>query len=501
MEKFYGYLSTSNTVQILITDNSRIQLLTREFAGAAIVYGVGQAIPAGLQLLLFIILARLLSPVELGLIGLSEGVAIIVAHIALMGLPAGLRRLFFRCESESERRSFVATVLKGGIGVIFCVLALSYILVPWLVHVLGNEVLPPFYPYLALAILLQIGYQFLEYRLALFQVNRQPMKNAIFQIVTGVAVTLTALIAVISLRADAVGYFGGRTLAVAVLVILALWSLRSWLTAHFNRSIFREVLVFSVPLLPHVMIGTILNFADRYILELFQPTAVVGLYTLAYTLGMAMLIVTLAFSMAWTPVFYLNCKVGTKGLQRIRILSGKAFAVACLIACFGSVFAEDAVWLLFDERYHAIGKIVPIIIGGYLLHFLFSLFAFGVSQDGRTWLIAPVTGLAALLNIGLNFWAIPHWGMSGAAWVTLVSFGVEALVIYWISQRLFRIPYPIKRFCIYLILYAMLLWISQWELAGSGRLILYLPGIAVMGVLTWEILRKESRITIMSMYD
>ena len=44
---------------------------------------------------------------------------------------------------------------------------------------------------------------------------------------------------------------------------------------------------------------TLVNFADRYILEIYTTTDEVGQYTLAYTLGMAMYLVTLGFSLAW----------------------------------------------------------------------------------------------------------------------------------------------------------------------------------------------------------
>jgi O-antigen/teichoic acid export membrane protein len=46
-----------------------------------------------------------------------------------------------------------------------------------------------------------------------------------------------------------------------------------------------------------------------------------------------------------------------------------------------------------------------------------------------------IMSLAALLNLSLNFWAIPIWGATDAAWITFVTEAVIALSLALVWRR------------------------------------------------------------------
>jgi O-antigen/teichoic acid export membrane protein len=56
------------------------------------------------------------------------------------------------------------------------------------------------------------------------------------------------------------------------------------------------------------------------------------------------------------------------------------------------------------------------------------------------WLMAT-TGLAALVNIGANLVLLPKIGIMGAAWATLVSDVVLAIVAYLFARKSTFVPY------------------------------------------------------------
>ncbi len=49
--------------------------------------------------------------------------------------------------------------------------------------------------------------------------------------------------------------------------------------------------------------------------------------------------------------------------------------------------------------------------------------------------------LAAVLNVALNFWAIPRYGILGAAYATLVSQAARVLAVWLASQVAFPLPF------------------------------------------------------------
>jgi O-antigen/teichoic acid export membrane protein len=52
----------------------------------------------------------------------------------------------------------------------------------------------------------------------------------------------------------------------------------------------------------------------------------------------------------------------------------------------------------------------------------YTVVAIGIGRARQTQLNWVVTGAAAALNIGLNFWLVPAYGMIGAAVSTLVAY-------------------------------------------------------------------------------
>jgi len=51
-----------------------------------------------------------------------------------------------------------------------------------------------------------------------------------------------------------------------------------------------------------------------------------------------------------------------------------------------------------------------------------------------------ITAAAAALNIGLNLWLIPHYGILASAWATVAGYALMALMGASISRKLYPLP-------------------------------------------------------------
>lgn len=448
---------------------------------SALIFGIAHATPAVLSFLLITVSAFFLSPNELGIIGLVEAVAIVVANIALLGLPIALSRLFFSENCERQRMLLVSSILRGGMFVAAVFGLASMILGPKIVGMFPTD-LPEFYPYFAYAIGYQLLYQLFEYRLTIYQVNKQSTPYAVLHIVTGLTVFSFVIFFMVVKNEGASGFLLGRFLAVSITFLFVLYGLRNYLFFGWNSEKFKSALKFSVPLIPHTIAMIVLNFADRLMLQIYSTTTEVGLYTLAYTLGLSMYLVTIAFNTAWAPYFFQAVNDGKERYLEIFDLSGKAVALSTSIAIFGVTISRDFVTSIFSEEYHATATIVPLIIAGYLLFFLYSMFSYSILHKKETKIIAPFTAITAATNIALNSLLIPEFGMTGAAWATIISFGFMALIAYVIAVSVLPIKYPTGKTLLSLGLFAPVLIISQYDEVDSY--VIYLVGIvAVLTVL------------------
>ena len=64
---------------------------------------------------------------------------------------------------------------------------------------------------------------------------------------------------------------------------------------------------------------------------------------------------------------------------------------------------------------------------------------------GKTKAIPLITVSAALVNIGLNLWLIPIFGMLTAAVTTAVAIGLLAVLMFWVTQTQGEFHYEYSR--------------------------------------------------------
>ena len=299
----------------------------------------------------------------------------------------------------------------------------------------------------------------------------------------GLTASLTIALVVYA-RRGVTGMLGGKLIAAAICLMIALFLARHALGSRFHWAYVRETIAVGAPLVPHLLMALGLISADRFILAYYRDLREVGLYAIAYTLGMVMSLITMSLNQAWAPVYYDVARKGEEGRQVLSKMCAGLIVMLTAVACFGALIAQDFVAHFLDHRYAAAGRVVPWIIGAYLAHSLFSMFALAIMQARRTTLIMGASFVALLGNTALNFALIPRWGMYGAAYATLIAYVVEALVMYLFAQRAFRLDYDLRRSFAAMGIFAAVLVVTQvrWKIE-HGWIAPVAAGVICFGLL------------------
>lgn len=415
-----------------------------QLAQSFAIYGSANFAIRAFNFLLIVIYAHFLRPSDYGTIYLAEIVASFLAIPAGLSIDSALERLYFQPNQDSEvRRSLLGSAIRFGFCwmAIFVSLALAF---GWMFQAnLPLHTQTPFYPYIALAILTAAASKGIQYRLAIYQISGRRRSYVILSLVLALLTATCCAYWVILRRCGAVGMLEGKLLAAGIMLLVATWSMRSYLMVRFSWKFVRQSLSFGLPLIPHLIMASALVVADRLILAHYRNLSEVGIYSLAYSFGMVMYLVTDSLSQAWLPLFFgLAGKGGESRLVLGRVSSGLAVFLAG-IACLGMLLSPIFVHTALDERYREAARIVPLVIMGYLFHALFSLFHLSILHAKRTASVFAISLLAFLANLALNLLMIPRWGMYGAAWATTVAYGIEAVGACALAQRFFALPYRV----------------------------------------------------------
>lgn len=213
-----------------------------------------------------------------------------------------------------------------------------------------------------------------------------------------------------------------------------------------NLEALRRMLKFGIPYLPAGLASMTMQVIDRPILEGLTDLRTVGVYQANYKLGIFMMLFVSMFQYAWQPFFLNNAR--EKNAKEIFSKTLTYFTLAGMfIFAALSLFIPDLVHIEFHGK-ALIGKnywdglnIVPVILMAYLFNGIYVNLQAGIFIEEKSKYIPLVTGAGALSNVISNYILIPRFGIMGAAISTLISYVLISGLLFFITQRFYKVEY------------------------------------------------------------
>lgn len=462
----------------------------RRLLRGTVIYGVTNFGLKAVNFGLVLLYTRFLTPADFGIVALAEIIAAFVATVSALGLAAAMQPLYFSYVGDlATLRRCVSTILRFGVTATLTCLLLSICVGTLLVPVTRFQI--AFFPYVAVALCTSAALQIVDYRLVLYQIEEKPTSYAALAMACFAFTAAATVYQVILLRGGALGLLNGKLLGALLTLSLGIWLLRRWIGGGWQISFIREAFPLALPLVPHMLLALGLVVADRLILQRYRGMQEVGLYSLAYTIGMVMFLVTSSLSQAWSPVFY---RMASQGDAK-RPLIGRMLATVLLllgaVAMIGSVMAHPFVRLVLDSRYWQADKLIPLVIGGYLFHAFFAFFQMSALHARKVQFIWVISIISLGVNLALNFIWDPKWGMYGAAWATTVAYALEALMMYFYAQRVYPLSVKGARLLLVIGIFCAFLLITQQRGQTGTRMLVEGGSCALSLLLLWIMGRRD----------
>jgi len=407
----------------------------RQLASHSAVYGTADVFGNVISLLLLPLLTRYLSAEDYGDLQILILFSAVAKIVFRLGLDAGFFRVYYDHREESPRRFAGSVALfASGFGLVTWLLVVAAA-GPLTRGLLGAR--PELWVVLAAG---DVALGTLIYvPLNLLRIQDRP---GLFSLLSAGRHTVNLGLKVLLVMAGR-GVEGVlwsdlvATAAIALALAPVLWRGASF---AFEWALVREALAFGLPKVPHGFLVQVQNLADRKLLDLFVPRAVVGQYGVAYSLGTAVKFALSAFEPAWGPFVYSRIKEpdAPRTLARVITWAWLVFAAAGTgVALFARELLE-----IFTSRpeFRAGAPVIPVVALAYLFHGVFLLTSIGIGIRKRTRWYPIITGASATTNVVANLVLIPRLGMLGAAWATVLSYAVMAGLGFAISERLYPLP-------------------------------------------------------------
>lgn len=187
------------------------------------------------------------------------------------------------------------------------------------------------------------------------------------------------------------------------------------------------------PALPLMFAGMAVSLymrIDQIMLAEMLGDEAVGVYSAAVRLSEATYFIPGVMMASLLPVM-----ISTRSSSRELFLARTqhVFDVMAMVglglALSMSMLSPDIVELTYGKEYAASASVLAIHAWATVFVFLGVASGSYLVAENMTAVAFYRTALGAIVNIGLNFLFIPHWGVVGAAYATLISYAVSVYAI------------------------------------------------------------------------
>lgn len=212
----------------------------------------------------------------------------------------------------------------------------------------------------------------------------------------------------------------------------------------------KAYLIYGLPICFSLILEYALSTSDRFVIAAMLGEADVGRYSAGYGLANRSIDVLFVWiGLAVTPMLVRTLE--TEGLAKCLVELkhyGATLLLVTMPAAVGlGLVAQPASILLGEPVREAGAQIIPWIVGAGVVNGMISYYIQRAFMLGGKTKMLPITMIAPMiLNVGLNVYLLPIYGLMGAVYATLISYAVGLVLAFIVARRYFPLPVPWEAF-------------------------------------------------------
>lgn len=409
----------------------------------SIIYGLGGVLAKGLGFFLLPVYTRIFTPAEYGTIEMLVVINGLLSSLLAMGMDSAQSFYFFE-QKESGKTAqarLVTAILQWRLSWGALIVLGAMVFSPLINHWFFNGLLS--WKYFAVAFSGALCAQVMAQSSEVFRLIYRPWRfigitllNTLLS--AGVAITL-----VVWLDYGILGYFVGMLVGAFFSASFGWWLARSFLDwSEWHRDWWPKLLRFGVPLLPAGLAMYVMNTSDRWFISYYHDETALGIYAVAAKFAMLISLAVTTFRQAWWPVA-MDAMQSHDGPELFRTIGQAYLGLGSAGVLILTALSPLLVQLFTGPAFHNAYPMVGALAWYAIFYGFFLIGSAGIWKREKTIWTTVSMAFAACLNILLDYLWVPIYGAMGAAVATSVSFLVWNVIALLISERLWRVGYPL----------------------------------------------------------
>lgn len=378
-----------------------------------------------LRLVVVLVLARILSPADFGIVAIAQTILSFADVLQQMGLGSALVQtdnLTKRLERSVTTAVLVSSAALAGV---------VWLLTPWFAVFFQTPELPRLMPWLLAAFMISS-----LNNPALMLLNREMRfrELAIAQLVTYLLGYGTVSVGLALAGFSYWSMVWGTLAQVTIFFLICHWLRPVWPTLRPNWQELKGIMGFGGGMLLSQFLNNLARRGDNMVVSATMGSAPLGLYSRAYSLmDMANQLFGTVFYRVFFPRFSEGRRKNQPREKRVEVFIISHFFIALFmvpISALISLCAPEIIWVLLGPQWSAAGPVLAILGGAMYFRLAYKVSGAFTAAEGAVYRYAIVQAVYAAI-VFAGAWVGSRYGLIGIAWA--VTF---ALLVHHIMQAL-----------------------------------------------------------------
>jgi O-antigen/teichoic acid export membrane protein len=199
----------------------------------------------------------------------------------------------------------------------------------------------------------------------------------------------------------------------------------------------RKLIGVVAPLLGISFANIVLTQAGIVMVGILEGKTEAGIYAVSGRIaGLVVFVLTAVETIAAPLISELYAAGKREELQGVLTWSARVVSIVAFFVCAMLVLADDIVLGLFGDAFLRADKVLVILLASQLLNALTGSVSFLMMMTGHQKQALVILAVAASLNVLLNIFFIPAFGILGAAATTLITTALWNVSMYFYARRI-----------------------------------------------------------------
>lgn len=224
--------------------------------------------------------------------------------------------------------------------------------------------------------------------------------------------------------------------------------------SSMNKEVIKNMVIYSIPLIPNSLMWWIMNASDRYAISYFLGVEANGIYALAYKVPTVLNILSSIFFQAWqlSAIEEKDSKLKDEFYSKVFNM----FLAVMIISTSGILVVTKLLFkLIIAPEFYSAWRYVPFLLLSVVFCSFSSFLGTNYVAMEETKGAFKTTLIGGIVNIVLNFITIPIIGINGAALSTMISFFIVWILRCFDTRKFVEIKVDMKNMIINGILIAL----------------------------------------------